>query len=100
MPGLLTPGCQTQDGKKISQSKKPKKMPNPPDNTELPVSSGIYACLPIVVKNTYKYFINITSVLLAQETSRKFSKKILASYISSSIRVVGSEPRVKIFAFY
>lgn len=48
MSGLLTPGCQTQNEKKNPKAKNQQKMPNPPDNTELPVSYSICACLPIV----------------------------------------------------
>lgn len=48
MPSLLTAGCQIQVGKKNRKAKDQQKTPNPPDNTELPVSYSIHACLPIV----------------------------------------------------
>lgn len=53
MPGLLTAGCQIQDGKKNPKAKNLQKMPNPTDNTELPVSYSLYACPPIVAQNMY-----------------------------------------------
>lgn len=50
MPGLLTAGCQIQDREKLkkTKAKNQQKMPNSPDNTELPVSYGLHAFLPIV----------------------------------------------------
>lgn len=49
MPSLLTAGCQIQVGKKKNpKAKDQQKTLNPPDNTELPVSYSIHACLPIV----------------------------------------------------
>lgn len=47
MPGLLTAGCQIQDGKKKNpKAKNQQEIPNPPDNIELPVSYSLYACPP------------------------------------------------------
>lgn len=55
--------------KKNPKAKKQQKTHNPPDNTELPVSYTLRACLPTVAQNAYytyfiKHYFSTTSIVV------------------------------------